>query len=358
MKHIFWCVIAVTIVLASPMGAAAGTRGTKSKVSFGKEILPILISNCLPCHGGDQRIRGEGRFYVTSYSAIMRGSQNGKMIIPKRADMSPLIRLLKANDDSRMPPNPYNALADEKIQLLERWISQGALSDEATPAEHEIQFSPVDPRIKGGVWVSCRTPVSGHVRLQITDPRDERVVDSMCWPAEAGEWVQWVLPYRDAPPVEYAWPSQVKLTLYIDLQSPLLSPHGTVFVVSYGMRPKEKDLQATYGRVAISPDPITPPRHAAATFTYWLDVESDINYQVWSERSDAPKPIYEGAERDMPSGENNVTWKLLRGKNKYPVSGWYTARFRAKSRVPGRKQPDFAILFKVTRMTGSRNGSK
>src|SRR5215216_1993210 len=54
-------------------------------VSFADDVLPILKSRCVNCHGGD---RIEEDLSLRSYSDIFAGSKNGAVVVPSDADHS------------------------------------------------------------------------------------------------------------------------------------------------------------------------------------------------------------------------------------------------------------------------------
>ena len=63
--------------------------------TFEESVLPILKSNCLPCH--DERTRTSG-FSITSPESIMAGgSRRGQAVKAGLPAESPLVQLLRGN---------------------------------------------------------------------------------------------------------------------------------------------------------------------------------------------------------------------------------------------------------------------
>lgn len=91
---------------------------------FQKEILPLLQSRCVECHGPDKQ---KGKLRLDTLEAAVKGGKDGPAIKAGDAAGSPLIQrvsLPKDNDD-RMPPEG-EPLTAEQIQLFTDWIADGA----------------------------------------------------------------------------------------------------------------------------------------------------------------------------------------------------------------------------------------
>lgn len=91
-------------------------------VSFANDILPILNSRCLNCHGGD---RVEEGLIVKTYSDLMAGSSNGPVIIPGDAEGSLLVELVASQKMPKRGPK----LTPPQVQLIIDWVNQGALNN-------------------------------------------------------------------------------------------------------------------------------------------------------------------------------------------------------------------------------------
>ena len=91
-------------------------------VSFAGDVLPILESRCINCHGGD---RTEEGLSLRTYSEILSGSENGSVVIPNNADHSKLAELIL---NQKMPKRGPK-LTPPQVQLIIDWINQGALNN-------------------------------------------------------------------------------------------------------------------------------------------------------------------------------------------------------------------------------------
>ena len=95
---------------------------TSSGVSFANDILPILQSRCVNCHGGE---RVEEGLVMKSYADIMAGSDNGPVIVPGDADNSLMVELIVSQKMPKRGPK----LTPPQAQLIVDWVNQGALDN-------------------------------------------------------------------------------------------------------------------------------------------------------------------------------------------------------------------------------------
>jgi uncharacterized membrane protein/mono/diheme cytochrome c family protein len=127
-----------------------GGLDTPAQSSFyAKHINPILDANCVACHGeGKQR----GGLRMDSYDLLMKGGDDGPVIVAGIADKSVLLQrvTLPPGHKEFMPAEGNPPLRPEQIAWIKAWIQQGASSSATTLAgisiheEHEdLPFQPV-----------------------------------------------------------------------------------------------------------------------------------------------------------------------------------------------------------------------
>ena len=97
------------------------TVARADEVDFARDIRPILSENCSFCHGPDEAKRQADLRLDTSEGAWSTLEKNN-------ADESELFRRITSDDpDELMPPAESNrSLTSEQIELVRRWIDQGA----------------------------------------------------------------------------------------------------------------------------------------------------------------------------------------------------------------------------------------
>ena len=99
-------------------------RRSDREVHFSRDIRPILNQNCMPCHGGVRQKNGVS--FLFREEALGTGKSGKRTIVPGRPDESELIaRVTSSDPEARMP---YHAapLSPQQIEVLRRWIKQGA----------------------------------------------------------------------------------------------------------------------------------------------------------------------------------------------------------------------------------------
>lgn len=95
------------------------TEDSASAVSFSNQIMPILQTYCVECHGGMRTREG---LNMTSYDGLIAGSFSGAVIIPGNANDSLTIQLVASGD----MPDRGPAVSSTELQLMIDWINQGA----------------------------------------------------------------------------------------------------------------------------------------------------------------------------------------------------------------------------------------
>ncbi len=114
--------LVVSLALAAPMMLKAS-----EPVRFGRDILPILSANCFACHGPDEKNRKVGlRLDVEANAKANR--RNGLPIAPGQPEKSLIMARLTSPDPYVVmpPPSSHKQVKPEQIEILRRWIAEGA----------------------------------------------------------------------------------------------------------------------------------------------------------------------------------------------------------------------------------------
>jgi len=102
------------------------------KVSFVKDIAPTIVNLCTGCHGNNNPRAG---LSLLTFESLMRGSENGRVIVPGSLDGSRLWALVGAGEQPRMPQGQAR-ITRQFHAALQTWIEEGAKfdgSDAKTP---------------------------------------------------------------------------------------------------------------------------------------------------------------------------------------------------------------------------------
>ncbi len=107
-------IAAVLTVLALP----------NDKIDFNTQVKPILNKNCITCHGG---VKQKAGFSLLFREEALGKTESGKpAIIPGHPEQSELITRITAKDPDERMPYKHAPLNEEEINILQKWIKQGA----------------------------------------------------------------------------------------------------------------------------------------------------------------------------------------------------------------------------------------
>ena len=138
----------LTILGLNPIGLYA------AEVDFAHQVGPILKEYCGKCHIGDKK---KGGFSLNTREDLVKGGESGKTLFPGKPEMGDFLGRLSSGDEQiRMPPDGKR-VPPEKIEILKKWILEGA-SWEAGYSLGGKQYEPPIrptavkiPNVKGGI---------------------------------------------------------------------------------------------------------------------------------------------------------------------------------------------------------------
>ena len=119
------------LLLVSVVAAAPSATEPAESVDFQRDVRPILSDNCFQCHGPDSKTRMAELRLDTREGAFAQ-RENGTPIVAGDPQASLLYQRIATKDPARrMPPVFTNKeLTAEQIDVLKRWIEQGASWDQ------------------------------------------------------------------------------------------------------------------------------------------------------------------------------------------------------------------------------------
>ncbi|MDA0874296.1 MAG: PSD1 and planctomycete cytochrome C domain-containing protein [Bacteroidetes bacterium] len=116
--------------------------GCAGKVDFNAEIRPILNTQCVACHGG---VKTSADLNLQFRDLALLGGESGEpAIVPGNADASAVMRMITHADAEYRMPKDGQPLTEEQIDLIRRWINQGAEWE-----SHWAYEAPVRPDVSG-----------------------------------------------------------------------------------------------------------------------------------------------------------------------------------------------------------------
>lgn len=175
--------IAVAFGLCSPqVGFADDTKPASppSKVSYSLQIEPIFRQHCQGCH---QPAKAEGGLIMTNPNIMLeKGGDSGMSIVRGKAAESHLMAEITPRDGKAEMPKGAPPLSDADIDLIRRWIDEGASTEDwkessvtysadqpppyqSSPAITAVAYSP------NGKWLA----VSGFHEVVLIETTDYKL---------------------------------------------------------------------------------------------------------------------------------------------------------------------------------------
>ena len=108
MKHTSLLFLAGAIALSGSASADADLSklpppSSQKGLTFEKDIKPLFEASCTGCHGENKQ---KGDLRLDSLAAVLKGGEDGKVVVPKKSKESALVVAISGLDEEKtMPPN-------------------------------------------------------------------------------------------------------------------------------------------------------------------------------------------------------------------------------------------------------------
>ena len=147
-----------------------------NKVDYASQIKPILVKNCISCHGVEKQ---KGGLRLDAGASIIKGGNSGPILIPGKSNESKIIHAVEGKDpETRMPPVPKALISKEQATLIATWVDQGAFISKQdmvansvvkkTPSTHwsfQPLVKPITPSDNSAGW--ARAPIDVFIFEQM-----------------------------------------------------------------------------------------------------------------------------------------------------------------------------------------------
>lgn len=116
LKHIWKFIVLISLLTACQ----------SEDVSFNEHIKPLLNEKCVSCHGGVKKAGGLSLLYRDA--ALAKNEKSGKAaIVPGSAKNSEIYKRIVSDDPEYMMPRGLeHTLEPQEVELLKKWIDNGA----------------------------------------------------------------------------------------------------------------------------------------------------------------------------------------------------------------------------------------
>jgi WD40 repeat protein/mono/diheme cytochrome c family protein len=136
--------VASCLLLAGFAAAEEPAEEASPEVSYAGQIQPIFRTHCQGCH---QPAKQGGDYVMTSFDTLLKGGESGEAaVVPGQPEKSELIAYITPGDDGKaaMPKDAEKPLSAIEIELITRWIAQGAMDDSpmSTREKYDMDHPP------------------------------------------------------------------------------------------------------------------------------------------------------------------------------------------------------------------------
>ena len=154
-----WPLVATLVFLHASVACASEPS---TKLRFERDIQPLL-TRCVTCHGA-AKSRGGLRLDSRAGAIAVIDSGN-KAVEPGRPEKSELLRRVRSTEPNEQMPPKGDRLTATQVDLLERWIAEGA----EWPAHWAYRplRAPSLPKHQGDLPGESRTPIDQFIRAEL-----------------------------------------------------------------------------------------------------------------------------------------------------------------------------------------------
>jgi WD40 repeat protein len=164
----------VVLALPSLTPARAGDPPTPT---YERDIKPILARRCVVCHSSSKKddLELSGGLALDSLEGVLAGAGRRKVVVPRQAELSALVRRLTDEDIDRRMPLQDRPLSPAQCELFRGWINAG------------LPRGAVAPVPTASVLTEARTKVRPRhaAALDVLIPTDVKLAPKT-WNAAAG----------------------------------------------------------------------------------------------------------------------------------------------------------------------------
>ncbi|MES2706036.1 MAG: DUF1549 domain-containing protein [Verrucomicrobiota bacterium] len=127
--------ILLSLLLLAP--ASGVLHAADADAMWTKHVRPLLDATCVKCHGPLEEKSG---LILDSLEGLMKGGDEGKVVVPGKPEESTLYTYLAASSDPHMPPKKQLPQAD--MDMIKEWII--SLGQPQAPKEVEVPVPAAD----------------------------------------------------------------------------------------------------------------------------------------------------------------------------------------------------------------------
>src|SRR5438552_8020278 len=112
-----WLLMSLALTVCSLPSVAAENPATDAKadpkVSYYREVRPLLQANCQGCH---QPAKSKGGYVMTEFKRLLAGGDNeGAAVVPHQPEKSAILKMITPQDGEVKMPKGKTPLLDNEV---------------------------------------------------------------------------------------------------------------------------------------------------------------------------------------------------------------------------------------------------
>lgn len=140
------------------------------RLDYARDVKPLLAKHCQICHSP---LRQRSGFRMDTAALLIKGGELGPAVVPGKSSESRLIHAVTGTEGmTRMPPEENGErLSAAEVDVLRRWIDEGAQAPAETPAvdprshwAFQTVQRPEVPKVANSNWV--RNPIDAFIAAE------------------------------------------------------------------------------------------------------------------------------------------------------------------------------------------------
>jgi hypothetical protein len=145
-------------MLGFALSAIPVVGATPAKISFNRDIRPIMSDTCFHCHGFDPKTREAGMRLDLRAEALKPTKNDVVPIVPGDPKESEIILRIMDSSDPMPPEDSHKTLTAAQKELFRRWVAEGAVYEPhwayaplvkpAVPGKPRARANPIDAFIR------------------------------------------------------------------------------------------------------------------------------------------------------------------------------------------------------------------
>jgi hypothetical protein len=163
--------LAFAFALLAALSPAMGAENPVPRVSFNRDIRPIMSDTCFHCHGNDAKSRKAGMRLDLREEALKKTKHDLLPIVPGKPDESEIILRITDDLDPMPPEEAHKKLTAAQKEIFRRWVAEGAVYEPHWAYAPLVRpAAPVVPPIENQES-KIENPIDAFIRAKLAEKK-------------------------------------------------------------------------------------------------------------------------------------------------------------------------------------------